>query len=117
MHFTLSLIVSTLLAVLSGLGIGGGSLLMLWLTLFVKVDYGKARLINLLFFIAPAIISCIACRKELHAHKAIILSISAAGIISSVFFSIISQGWDVHILRKLFGGLLLILGIRELRAK
>lgn len=117
MHFTLSLIVSTLLAVLSGLGIGGGSLLMLWLTLFIREDYSRARIINLLFFIIPASISCITNRKELRTYKSAIIPAAAAGIVSSVFFSSLSQNWDVRILHILFGCLLFILGIRELREK
>lgn len=48
--FPVALLVSTLLGCLSGLGIGGGSLLILWLTLVLKVDPIVARQINLLFF-------------------------------------------------------------------
>lgn len=117
MHFALSIVVSSCLGVLSGLGIGGGSLLMLWLTLYIKADYAEARLINLVFFIIPAIISCITCRKELFTHKSAIISAAAAGTASSIFFSVLSQSWDTHFLKVLFGFLLLILGIRELKAK
>lgn len=49
--------ISTLLGFLSGLGVGGGSLLILWLTLVLNMDQPMARTINLLFFIPSAIIT------------------------------------------------------------
>ena len=52
------LIVGTLLGFLSGLGIGGGSLLILWLTMVLHTDPLTARSINLLFFIPSALVAC-----------------------------------------------------------
>ena len=43
-----------LTGILSGFGIGGGSLLLLYLTLFAGVDQYQAGGINLLYFIACA---------------------------------------------------------------
>ena len=55
----LSLTVGTVLGVLTGLGVGGGSLLVLWLTLCLNYPQSAARGINLLFFLPAAIISCL----------------------------------------------------------
>ena len=52
------LLVGTALGFLSGLGIGGGSLLILWLTLVLNTDHAAARGINLLFFLPSALIAC-----------------------------------------------------------
>ena len=41
-------LVSCLLGFLAGLGVGGGSLLMLWLTLVLQMEYAQARMLNLL---------------------------------------------------------------------
>ena len=45
----------SVLGFLSGLGVGGGSLLMLWLTLVVGTDPAQARLMNLMFFLPCAL--------------------------------------------------------------
>lgn len=45
-----ALIVGTVLGFLTGLGVGGGSLLILWLTLALEMPQTAARGINLLFF-------------------------------------------------------------------
>ena len=52
------LIVGTVLGFLSGLGIGGGSLLILWLTMVLHTDPLVSRSINLLFFIPSALVAC-----------------------------------------------------------
>ena len=42
--------IATLIAILSGLGVGSGGLLVIWLTLALGVDAQMARGLNLLFF-------------------------------------------------------------------
>ena len=53
----ISVLVGAVLGFLSGLGIGGGSLLILWLTLVQNESPGEARAINLLFFLPCALIA------------------------------------------------------------
>lgn len=108
------LIVGTVLGFLAGIGVGGGSLLILWLTLVLGIDHPQARLINLLFFLPSALIASFFRWKQgkLDIRKvlpAIIAGCAAAGVCS--FFS---ARMDMDILKKLFGGLLLITGVREL---
>ena len=55
--FIVSLLVAAILGFLAGLGVGGGSLLILWLTLVLGLEHTQARIINLLFFIPSAVIS------------------------------------------------------------
>ena len=50
----LTLAAASLLGFLTGLGIGGGSLLILWLTMIVGMDAETARVINLMFFLTAA---------------------------------------------------------------
>ena len=117
MSFFINLGVSSLLGVLSGLGVGGGSLLIIWLTLVCKLDYPAAKYMNLLFFLPPALIATIGhfLQKRLRFQK--ILPAVLTGCISTVAFTVLSSGWDTGILRKLFGVLLLITAFRELRYK
>lgn len=117
MSFFLTLCVSTVLGILSGLGVGGGSLLIIWLTLIVHTEYSAAKYINLLFFLPPALLSSVAhiIRKKLPIKKA--LPAALAGSACSFFFTILSSSWNVEILKKLFGVLLLLTAWRELRYK
>lgn len=115
MSFPITVLVSTGLGLLSGLGIGGGSLMILWLTLVCGMDYPAARYLNLLFFLPPAFISVVIrmVKKQVSIKK--ILPAALAGSLSAVFFSRLSSSWDVALLRRLFGGLLLLTAWKELR--
>lgn len=117
MSFFITVCISAALGLLSGLGIGGGSLLILWLTLVVHMDYTTAKYINLLFFLPPALISTVVhlFRKELSIKK--VLPAALAGGASAVLFTILSNSWNVDILKKIFGVLLLLTAWRELRYK
>ena len=44
---------------LAGLGVGGGSLLILWLTAVLSMEQRTAQGVNLLFFLPAAVISCL----------------------------------------------------------
>lgn len=109
-----ALIVGTLLGFLTGLGVGGGSLLILWLTLVLEMPQTAARGINLLFFLPSAAISCYLRWKQGSVTLKKILPAIFAGCAAAVVFSLISTRMDLEILRKLFGVLLLATGIREL---
>lgn len=108
------LLVGSVLGFLSGIGVGGGSLLMLWLTLVLGLEHIPARNINLLFFIPSAIVASIFRWKQGALEIKKILPAVAAGCICAAIFSWISGHMDMTLLKKLFGGLLLITGVREL---
>lgn len=110
-----SLIVGTVLGFLSGLGVGGGSLLMLWLTLVLGMEQDTARGINLMFFIPSALCaSLLRLRGSGAPHWRIIIPAAAAGCAGAVLFSLLRDSIDTHLLKKLFGVLLLAAGAREL---
>lgn len=109
-----ALIVGTLLGFLTGLGVGGGSLLILWLALVLEMPQTAARGINLLFFLPSAAISCYLRWKQGSVTLKKILPAIFAGCAAAAVFSLISTRMDLEILKKLFGVLLLATGIREL---
>lgn len=112
--FSFAILIGTILGFLSGLGTGGGSLLILWLTLGVGMAQEKARLINLMFFIPSALVACIFRWKQGNLDIKKILPAIVAGSISAGMFSILGSMMETSLLRKLFGGLLLFTGIREI---
>ncbi len=112
--FPIALLAGAVFGFLSGLGVGGGSLLMLWLTLAVGVQTGAARCINLLFFIPAALCaSFFRWRQGSLPLKKLWLPI-VLGCAASGIFSYLGSILDTQILRKIFGGLLIATGLREL---
>lgn len=112
-----SLLVGTILGFLSGLGIGGGSLLILWLTVVLGVAHNTARGINLLFFLPSAAIACVFRRKQGAVDIKKLLPAILAGTVAAAAGSWIGFNMDMQLLKKLFGGLLILTGLRELLYK
>lgn len=106
--------VAVILGFLAGLGVGGGSLLMLWLTLVIGMEYPEARTINLLFFLPSAFIATLFRRKQGTVDLRKILPAIIGGCITATVFSFIGKQMDTALLKKFFGGLLLFTGLREL---
>ena len=114
MSLIITLAVSSVLGFLAGLGVGGGSLLILWLTLVLNQPPELARTINLLFFLPSALICCLFRQKQGTLQLKKVLPAILAGTFAAAIFSFIGTGVDATLLRKPFGILLLITGIREL---
>lgn len=112
--FPVAVAVGAALGFLAGLGVGGGSLLMLWLTLILGIDQTAARSINLLFFIPTALISCFFRRKQGSLEFKKLLPAILCGILSAAVAGLLSSHFDIILLKKLFGGLLILTGLREL---
>ena len=112
--FPVSLVVGTLLGFLSGLGIGGGSLLILWLTMVLGMEPETARSINLLFFLPAAAVSCCFRRKQglLTLNK--VIPAIAAGCIGAVLGTWLGGYLNTQLIKKGFGILLLATGFREI---
>lgn len=112
--FPFAVIVGLILGYLSGLGIGGGSLLILWLTLVAGIADKTAQVINLVFFLAAAGgVSALRLKKGTLQFREVLPGI-LAGCLSALFSSILGQRLDQALARKLFGGVLLVTGLREL---
>lgn len=110
----IAIFVGILLGYLAGLGIGGGSLLILYLTLVLKMDAPSSRAINLMFFITAAgSVSLFRWKKGTLDIKTILPAV-ISGCLTAALFSYLSNVIDRTLAQKLFGGLLLITGLREL---
>ncbi len=112
--FPVALTVATILGFLAGLGIGGGSLLVLWLTLVVGMEHPYARILKLMFFIPSALITCLFRWKQGVLNFKKIMPAILAGCIAAGLASCGSRYLEIELLNKLLGGLLLFTGIREL---
>lgn len=113
-EYLIPALIGTLLGFLSGLGTGGGSLLILWLTLVTDMAQQEARLINLMFFIPSALIACLFRLRQGTLPLRKVLPAIAAGCLAAWLASMLSETLPLEPLKKLFGGLLIFTGLREL---
>lgn len=111
----LRVLVGAALGFLSGLGVGGGSLLLLWLTLVMGLPQSEARVMNLMFFIPCALVATAFRWKSAKLDTGLLLPVVAAGLAGAWLGNIIGPGLDRELLRKAFGVMFLLCGVRELR--
>ena len=102
---------------LSGLGIGGGSLLMVWLTAVAALEQRAAQGINLLYFLPTAALALL-----LHSKNRFVDWRSApwailGGVVLAALGAWLSARISTALLRTLFGVFLLFVGISELRTR
>ena len=102
---------------LAGLGIGGGSLLVLWLTVVLGMEPDTARSINLLFFIPTALIACFFRKMQKDLDIKTVLPAMVTGCLAAALFSWLGTQIQTDLLKKLFGGLLILTGLREVLYK
>lgn len=112
--YPISIIVGALLGFLAGLGVGGGSILVLWLTVILGLDPQTARGINLLFFIPCAVTASFFRWKQGDIPWKQILPGILCGCLASAVFSMIGTTINTDTIKKLFGALLIFTGLREL---
>jgi len=98
----------------ASMGLGGGFILIIYLTFFGKVDsQSAAGGINLLFFLPIALVSVLIHLKNKLIEKKFLLLAAAAGIVGAAAGVSLLGVLDERMLRKLFAALLIIVGLRE----
>ena len=100
--------------ILSGFGVGGGTLLLIYLTAFAGLPQEQAQGINLLYFLPAAAASLPAHAKNGFLEKSVLLPAIAAGLSCAALGAWAATGMDTTLLRRLFGAFLLFVGTREL---
>ena len=110
----ITLLVGTALGFLTGLGVGGGSLLMVWLTAVLGMDATTARSINLLFFLPGAAVAIFFKKRQGKIQWKNVLPPALAGCIAAAVCSSFSTAVDNSWVQKIFGVILIIAGLREL---
>ena len=99
------------------LGLGGGGVLVLYLVLALGMPQLKAQGINLLFFIpiAAAAVTVYAVKKQIKWKMTLKITLwGLIGVIIGMYFARILGG---ELTAKVFGGLLVIIGISEIFTK
>lgn len=117
LQFLLDALAGAVTGIITGFGIGGGTLLILYLTMLRDVSQLAAQGINLLYFIPTAASALVSHIKNKRIVWRVAIISASAGIITTVAASIFASKLDTELLRRFFGGFLLIVGISELFRK
>ena len=103
--------------IIGAMGLGGGAVLIIYLSLFTDTPQLKSQGINLLFFIPTAVaaVTVYAVKKQIQWKT--VFKISLWGLLGAVIgiYSADLLGGDLT--SKLLGGLLVIMGGREIFSK
>lgn len=93
---------------------GGGTVLILLLSLILKMDQHIAQATNLVVFIPTAITATLVNSKNKNIKWKVTLPIAITGMVGSAIGANISSKMNVELLKKLFGVFLLIIAIYEI---
>ncbi len=99
--------------VISGLGIGGGSILMVWLTAVIGVAQRTAQGINLLYFLPTAAASLIFHIKNRYVQWQVAIPAAICGCLTAAGAAFVAQNLDEFVLKRFFGIFLLFVGTYE----
>ena len=117
MKFLIATVAGLITGVITGAGIGGGTLLVFYMTCIAGIEQVAAQGVNLLYFLVSA-------PAALVGHFKNRLIELRPGIVAAVFgsafalgASLLSRGLDDKILGKIFGVLFIVVGVKELLAK
>lgn len=102
--------------ILSGFGIGGGTLLLLYMTLAAGLSQPVAQGINLLYFIPASSASLLSHKKNGYLDREAAVWAIASGLACTALSAWIATSLDVSLLKRLFGAFLLYVGLVELFA-
>lgn len=110
----LSYIAAFLTGIFAAMGVGGGMILIIYLTFFTGLPQLSAQGINLIYFIPIAILSVIIHTKnKLIEWKKIVPSL-IAGTAFAVLGAFAADYLGSETLGKIFGGFIVMIGIKEL---
>ncbi len=108
------IIIGIISGIVSGTGMGGGTILIFLLSFFMGVEQHIAQATNLIFFIPTAIVAIIVNLKNKNIDIKLAILISIFGILGAIIGANISINIDVSILKKCFGIFLAIIAINEI---
>ena len=100
--------------IVSGLGMGGGTILIFLLTNMLGVEQHIAQATNLVFFIPTSIIAIIINIKDQNVDLKLGTILAVYGILGAIIGANIAVKINVNILKKCFGIFLAIIAIHEI---
>lgn len=113
----MNFIIGLFTGIAASMGLGGGFILIIYLTVFMGVENLTARAANLVFFLPIALFSVILHSKNKLIEWKIILPLIISGVIGSALGTLFGLVINPRIIEIAFGGVLVLIGARELFGK
>ena len=110
----IEILIGIVSGIITGTGMGGGTILIALLTLIRGLDQHVAQATNLVFFVPTSIVAIIMNIKNKNVDIKLAFTISFFGIIGAIVGAIIAMNINVQILKKCFGIFLAVIGINEI---
>lgn len=98
--------------VLSGYGIGGGSLLLIWMTQVSGMEQAAAQGVNLVYFLPTSLAAVVSHLKNGLVEKKAALWIALPGMGAAALAAVAASMLDSSLLRRLFGIFCVVVGVR-----
>ena len=114
--WTAPFLMGVVTGMLSGFGVGGGTILLIYLTCFAGMEQHLAQGINLIYFLPTAIPAVAAHWKNAYIEKEAFCLSVIGGLLSAAAAAWIASGLDTGLLRRFFGAFLVWVGVRQLRS-
>ena len=108
------IMIGVISGIVSGTGMGGGTILIFLLTYLCNIEQHIAQATNLIFFIPTSIIAIIVNEKNKNINIKLGIIISLYGILGAIIGANLSIHLDMKSLRKYFGIFLLIISAHEI---
>ena len=102
MDIVVKVLVGFVAGLISGMGAGGGSLLLLFLNKANNLEHQKAGGINLVFFVLSGIAALTVHTKNKFVEYKVALYAAGGGVIAAFFASKLAELLDGNIIRKVF---------------
>ncbi len=103
-------LIAFLVSLLTGMGVGGGGLLVLYLSLGLQMEQRAAQSLNLLFFILSSLASLPVHLKKRRIDYRAVGFLLAGGLLGAVGGAYLTSILDAETVKEVFGGFLMLSG-------
>lgn len=103
--------------IISGMGIGGGTILIPALLFLTDITQQQAQGVNLIYFIPTAITALITHQKKGSLDWKTAKPLAVLGLAGAAAGAFLAVSLESELLRKIFGGFLFLMGLSEIFKK
>jgi uncharacterized membrane protein YfcA len=113
MGFIIPALAGLFTGVLSAWGIGGGSLLVVYMTVFAGVTQQAAQGVNLMYFLPTSLTALYSHLRNKLVETRLAVPAIIAGVLSAVCTAFIASSLDTTVMKKIFGVFIILVGVSE----
>ncbi len=117
MRFLIPILAGLITGVISAWGIGGGSLLVIYMTAFAGITQQTAQGINLMYFLPTSLTALYSHIKNKLVETKLAFYAAGAGVLTAVGSSFLATGIDTSLMKKIFGVFIILIGLSEVFRK